>query len=238
VSSQRMSPNDKNRERLKGIALGPAAMAQLDRVMAAEGGEAMTSRILDAALRQFETVGLRHATVLDIARAARLARKTIYRRFANKDALVEAVLLRELARVLGEVESVNGRFATMEDRLVESFVVGLRAARRHPLLNRVLNTEPEALPYLTTAAGTALGIIHAFLIDGLSRCKGDGAEPGFDEVVIAEVLLRFAHSYLLTRHIALKLNNDSQVRAFARQCLAAAGSTDVPVLRPTPRSSH
>jgi hypothetical protein len=125
----------------------------------------------------------------------------------------------------------------MKDRLVESFVVGLRAARRHPLLNRVLVTEPEALPYLTTGAGTALGIIHALLIDGLSRCKGDGAEPGFDEVVIAEVLLRFAHSYLLTRHIALSLDNDSQVRAFARQCLAAVSSTEVPVVRPAPRSS-
>ena len=198
--------------------LRPPAKARLARLLAAGRDDEVTRRILDTALVQFETFGLRRSTMLDIARAARLARKTVYRRFANKDALIEAVLVRELTCVLSDISDATSGLP-WEDRLVEGLVVALRAGRSHPLLNRVLTTEPEALPYLTTLAGEGLGIIHALMVDGMTRAED--AELGFDVEVVTEGLLRFAHSYVLTRNIAIPLHTDSQVRAFARRYIAA-----------------
>jgi AcrR family transcriptional regulator len=196
-------------------------------VAEAENGD-LNTRILDAALVQFETFGVRRATMQDVAHRARLARKTLYRRFANKDALVEAVILRELARGLAEIEVATAGLATVGERLVEGFVVALRAARRHPLLNRLLTSEPDALPYLTTEAGSALGVIHGFLVNGIRSAHDPGSDPAFDVEIVAEGLLRFAHSYMLTRRIALPLNDDKQVRAFAWRYLTAVSGLSLP----------
>src|SRR5215469_7168425 len=86
---------------------------------AAEGNP---QRILDAALKQFELFGIRRSTVEDITRRSGLARVTLYRNFANKDAIVEAVLLRELERFLSELAAEAGGYAEAEDKLVEGFV--------------------------------------------------------------------------------------------------------------------
>src|SRR4051812_50116320 len=56
-------------------------------------------RIVSGALAQFEESGIRRTTMEDVARRAGVARVTVYRRFANKDRLVEAVVLREARRV-------------------------------------------------------------------------------------------------------------------------------------------
>ncbi|WP_346928025.1 TetR/AcrR family transcriptional regulator [uncultured Arthrobacter sp.] len=83
-----------------------------------------------------------------------MSRVTIYRRFAGKDALVRAVLLRELRRFFAAIdEAVSGIEAT-EDRLVHGFAFALQFLHEHALLNRFLRTEPELLlPYLTVDAG-------------------------------------------------------------------------------------
>ena len=73
-----------------------------------EDADAVTERILDAALGQFEDFGLRRSTMEDIARRCGLSRITIYRRFPKKENLIEAVVLRELRNFLGDLASVGG----------------------------------------------------------------------------------------------------------------------------------
>ena len=51
--------------------------------------------ILDAAYELFCRQGIQRTTMDDVARRARLSRITVYRRMVSKEALVEAVLLRD-----------------------------------------------------------------------------------------------------------------------------------------------
>ena len=51
----------------------------------------MSDALLDAARDVFEEYGARRANVDDIARAAGISRSTLYRRFANQEALLEVM---------------------------------------------------------------------------------------------------------------------------------------------------
>ena len=73
----------------------------------ADRAVAATDRILDAAGRCFEAHGVAGTSIGDIARMAQCSRPTVYRYFADRDALRVAFVHREArrvgARVLAEV---------------------------------------------------------------------------------------------------------------------------------------
>jgi AcrR family transcriptional regulator len=200
----------------------PAAIQTtlLDRALAASGDapDATTERILDAALAEFVEFGLRRTTVEDVARRAQVGRMTIYRRFARKEALVEAVMLRELARFLDELDAAVMRGATVEERLAEGFVFGIRGARKHPLFKRLLETEPEAfLPYVTRDGGPLVAAATDFVAANIL-----GADPSADDArAAAELLVRLAQSLVLTPQSGLPLDDERDARDFAGQLVGA-----------------
>jgi AcrR family transcriptional regulator len=177
---------------------------------------------VDAALEEFLTYGLRRTNVDVVARRAGVSRATLYRRFDGKDALVQAVLVRECQRFFASIVTATNHLSTVEDRLVEGFVVGVRYARDDPLMNRLLASDPEALlPYLTTGGGAVVAVARDFLVQ---QGEADGELPridGREPAGVAEVFVRLAISFTLTPDSAIPLGTDEQVRAFARSYLAA-----------------
>jgi AcrR family transcriptional regulator len=179
-------------------------------------------QILDAAVTTFENLGIRRATMDVIARAARLGRATVYRRFPQKSDLVKAALLHELRRFLSEVDDRIAAAPTVRERLVEGFVAGVVGVRDHPLLARLLATEPnDVLPYLPIVGGPIIAVARAYLAeqirDGIAA--GELASPDPDGV--AEVMVRIAHSMVLTRDGLLPAADDEPTRAFARTQIEA-----------------
>jgi AcrR family transcriptional regulator len=153
----------------------------------------------------------------DVARQGRVARTTIYRRFAGKEQLVQAVILRECRTFLTAITEAIEELPTPEDALVEGFVVGLRKARGHPLLVRVLAGEPETfLPQLSMNGGAVILAARDILAERLRRARPDTGE---DFTAPAEILVRVALSLLLVPGGGLALEDDEQVRAFARDHL-------------------
>lgn len=67
------------------------------------GADPATQAILDAAVVEFERHGFRRVALDDVARRARISRTTIYRRFANRDELVAAVIDRENAVLFADI---------------------------------------------------------------------------------------------------------------------------------------
>jgi AcrR family transcriptional regulator len=109
------------------------------------------TRILDAAFRAVATFGLSRFTMDDVARLAGLSRQTVYRYFDSKDALVVALVYREEERFLDGARAAYAAHDRLEDAMREATLFCLRTAREHPLLDRLLASEPEVLlPYLTT----------------------------------------------------------------------------------------
>jgi len=182
------------------------------------GGTA--ERILDAALHQFELIGIDRTTVDDISRRARLARVTLYRHFPGKDDIIEAVLLRELGNFLIDLESAARRHEAIDDRLVEGFVFTLNAARSHRLLGRLLATEPESiLPFLTTEGDSFLRAASEFLAAQLALVLPGDARTHEELLEVAEVTTRIILSMVLTPPQFIALDDDSAARGFARRYL-------------------
>jgi AcrR family transcriptional regulator len=109
------------------------------------------ARILDAAFDRVTDIGLARTTVEDVARAAGLSRATVYRYFPSKEHLITAMVLREEERFLDGIRDAFARDPGLEAAIADGILFCLRFAREHPLLDRLLETDPETLlPYLTT----------------------------------------------------------------------------------------
>jgi AcrR family transcriptional regulator len=191
--------------------------------MATAESDPTAERILAGALALLEDFGLRRMTVEDVARRARMSRVTIYRRFAGKDALVRAVLLRELRRFFAAIDECVSDIETTDGRLVEGFAFALQFLHGHKLLNRFLRTEPDLLlPYLTVDAGPVLDAARQFLAERLEQEIEEGRLAPLDVEVTGELLARLVLSFFLTSHSVVPLATPDEARRFARAYLAPA----------------
>jgi AcrR family transcriptional regulator len=173
----------------------------------------LRERILAAALEQFQLVGLRRTTVGDVARRAGVGRVTVYRRVGDKRELVVAAIQSEVSRLIAAVRAAIAPLESVEDRLVEAFVVGLQTVRSHPLLRRLLETEPDdLLPYLTLDFGPILAVARTFMARDLG--------PVRDPELVGELLARLSQSLVLTPEGRVPLDDDRRLRTFARTYLA------------------
>lgn len=190
----------------------------LDALLPEPQVDEVSVRILDAALAEYLDHGLRRTSVDDVARRAGLGRATLYRRFASRDELIQAVLVRESRRFLTEINDAVQSQPTLADRLVEGFVVGLRNARTQPLLGRLLQSEPEfLLPFLTIHGGPAVAIMRQFMADQYRQSPEYRKATGVDPDEFAEILVRLSLSLVLTPDTCLPLETDDDVRATARR---------------------
>jgi AcrR family transcriptional regulator len=115
--------------------------------------EATRGRILDAAFACADRFGLVRTTMADVAREARLSRQTVYRYFPSKHDLFMALVIREEEVLTEQVRAAIEPHRDLRPAVEAAFRTILRAMRAHPLLDRVMATEPhELLPYLTVEA--------------------------------------------------------------------------------------
>lgn len=101
-----------------------------------------TQSILDAALVEFDRHGIRRVALEDVARRAGVSRTTIYRRFANRDDLVAAVMDRENARLFADIAEELKAARPQSNFYVEAFTSAILRTRRHRVLNRIIVDEP------------------------------------------------------------------------------------------------
>ena len=74
--------------------------------------------ILDAAMRLFAQYGYKRTSIDDIARAAEIAKGTVYLSFTSKEEVFRALCVQLIERVEAEAERANRLDAPIEERLV------------------------------------------------------------------------------------------------------------------------
>ena len=154
------------------------------------------ARILDAAFRSVSVYGLSRFTMDDVARAADVSRQTVYRYFPSRDDLVLALVEREEEAFLDGTRAAFSSHPRLEDAMEQALLFSLRAAREHPLLDRLLAAEPEALlPYLTIRGGPLLARARAVLQE-LLRGRTDVRPELLHRAV--DLAVRAVVSYTLT----------------------------------------
>ncbi|NKS85664.1 TetR family transcriptional regulator [Rhodococcus hoagii] len=173
--------------------------------------------MLDAARAEFERYGIRRTNMDDIARRAGISRSTLYRRFPNKDALVETLLLRETARFFGELDRVAEN-RDPHGAVIECFARGVRMAQEIPLIARILESEPEMILGLSTRTdGAPIAQAAAQVAVALRR---SGVTMSDDDLrAVSEILIRIAVSLMLNPQGQLDLSDQVAVRHYAERYL-------------------
>jgi hypothetical protein len=125
---------------------------------------------------------------------------------------VVGVIQLEVSRLMESVREAIAPLQSAEDRLVEAFVVGVGTVRSDPLLQRLIQTEPEdLLPYLTLDFAPILALARTFV--------SSEVVPGRDADLAGEVLARLAQSLVLTPGEG-PLDSERGLREFARHYVA------------------
>jgi AcrR family transcriptional regulator len=169
-------------------------------------------RILDAALAEGALAGVDRLTVEDVVRRSGLGRMTVYRRFAKRDDLVRALVLRETERFLDAVAAGIERAPDRRAGVAEGFVAAVAFVREHPLLSRVpvaapgsvLELDPEVL---AMGRGFIAAAIHG---------EARGA-PSRAERWVADALARLFLTYIAIPPDDPDPASDAQLRRFATE---------------------
>lgn len=125
-------------------------------------------RILEAAVEAASVHGVARLSMSDVARTAGLSRPTLYRYFASRDELFAAALLSETQALVAQVVAELADVHDPRDAIERGILAALRLTREHPLLDRIVRTEPEVLVPVLVA-------------------EGDPGVPGFPALVRAAV---------------------------------------------------
>lgn len=130
--------------------------------------DATLARLLDAARSCVAQVGVGKTTLDDVARAAGVSRATLYRHLPGKQALLLALLHREVERLAATIELRIGEPETLSEAITGLLVITADELARHDAAQFVLTHESDlVLPFLifdgadgVLAAATAIAAPH------------------------------------------------------------------------------
>jgi AcrR family transcriptional regulator len=154
--------------------------------------------LLDAAYDVAVAGDWQSARMLDVARSAGVSRQTLYNEFGSKDALGEALAMREAQRFLDGTESfleeVHPEGPGEAARAATEWTI--REASNNPLLKAVLTDDTsELLPFLTTRSDAILSAARG-QIENYWRAHWPEI-PAEDVALAAETVPRLTLSYLV-----------------------------------------
>jgi AcrR family transcriptional regulator len=133
------------------------------------------TRIADAAERLFRTLGYQKTAVADIARECGMSPANVYRFFASKSAINEAITERLLGGLMAEVEAIAAGEGSAEARLRQS----IRTLHERDI---ALFFQEKRLHDMVTAAMTEhWGVIERFIesiLGGWTRLIAEGMARG------------------------------------------------------------
>lgn len=157
----------------------------------------IAERLLDAAVEAATIHGITRLSMSDVATRAGVSRPTLYKRFSSKDELVAAAVLREANAMIDAVLAAAEPFEDPADALEAAVLVSLRLTRDHPLLDRIVRTEPETLvPLLVADPSPVLAFGRAAAERVIATKAPELSEVGTRR--LADALLRLLISYALT----------------------------------------
>jgi AcrR family transcriptional regulator len=162
-------------------------------------------------------VGVRRTTLTDVARRAGVSRMTLYRLVPDVETLLLAVMTRDFASLLSEIETSVARKRSGRSRLVALSVEMARRLPEEPLFRRVLDVDPElVLPYLTVRLGStqrlALGRIRRMITEG----HADRSIRRGDPDVMATAVLMAALPWTVSARLFDEVGGEAALNELAR----------------------
>lgn len=194
------------------------------------------ARLVEAAAECYAKLGIRATNMADIAAHGNIARRTLYRYFANREAMLDAVVRREVEQFWESFHATQKRFDDLGVYLVEALVFTLRHApttRSHrflfnedvlPLVNKM---------YIDNRQFTLdrVAVLRTIYERHLQR---GGIRRKLDLIMLCEWFNRLAVSYLAAPSPFYR--SEKELRAlFRAMLLPAIASDSAPVPSAQPR---
>jgi len=177
-------------------------------------------RILDAAERCMARYGLR-VSMRDVAAEAGLSRGSVYRYFADRDALVAAVLERTADRFVGAAAAEVDTRTLLADQVGEAAVFIRRHLGDEGLTLRLPGERDSLLAAVMTAgSGSLVDRWGEFWLPRLADAAARGeVRPDLDHRRAADWIVRLMLSFALLPSAVVDLDDPADVRAFVRDHL-------------------
>lgn len=158
----------------------------------------LKERILDAAYDRVTADGWDRLKMAHIATAAGVSRQTVYTEYGNKEAVGQALVMREVDRFLVGVErELREHPSDMAAALTAAVAYTLRAAAGNPLLASVLTSprrgDDALLAHLTTRPEPLLATATTVLAAHLQQAWPQVGAASRDLAVEALVRLTVSH---------------------------------------------
>ncbi|MGH0029217.1 MAG: TetR/AcrR family transcriptional regulator [Myxococcota bacterium] len=171
-------------------------------------------RLLDAAVACIQRYGFEKTGISDVAGEAGVTRRTVYRYFADRDALLSAALVRGVSDFTARARALLETYDDPGEMVVEGVLFALVELGRDPLLGRVLASGALLTEDSLPAAHSVLAPTIKPVIDAAGWTPEQAEECG-------EVILRMAVSLLAAPSPG---RSPDQMRGFlARRLLPALG---------------
>lgn len=165
------------------------------------------AKILDGAARCFAAHGPRKTSMNDIAVASGLGRQTVYRRFKNREEIIEAVFQARVDTLLAALLESRQESADLEDQIIDTALGWVQRIKGDPVLRSLVaeSDSHETEIFLIGPKSTLQAVAERIWAPLLERAKREGSlrvQLGFDEAV----------HYVRAIHFLLHVRDDLQER--------------------------
>lgn len=176
----------------------------------------LSQRILDAAEAILRRHGVEKTNVVDVARALGMSHGNIYRHFPSKKALVDAVAVRWLNRLMDPLEAIAADRARPASERLAAWFDALRIAKR-----KKVRDDPELFRVYHRVVETMREVVTEHvgeLLEQLERIIADGVAAGeFPSRLDPKSAARaFMHASAAFHHPALVMLDPQPTEAEAR----------------------
>lgn len=103
--------------------------------------------ILREAQKLFQQFGLRKTTMEDIARAMGKGKSTLYYYYCSKEEIFDAVVMKEMEEVFGNVRLAVEKAVTAEEKLKAFTLTRIKAVQKKVNLYKIVNREMQETVY-------------------------------------------------------------------------------------------
>jgi AcrR family transcriptional regulator len=196
-------------------------MAQAEEIQfnSLDYGDPMIGRILDAAEQCIHRFGIRRSTVGEVARVGKLSRGSIYRYFADKDAVVAGVFKRRQELYLNRTEAALEKEVSLVDKLTHSVVSG-RKDMEEGIFASLAETEPEtvAMMFLDPSfyrRSVSFWPPHIRMAQAAGEISSE-----VDAATATDFIMRLAVSLVMFPNMGLGLKSRRDIRAYLEQVVA------------------
>jgi AcrR family transcriptional regulator len=196
----------------------PARILQEDRAAATR------ARILEVAEALFRSMGYQKTAVADIARELGMSPANVYRFFASKSAINEAITDRLLSGITGELEAIADSPGSAADRLhamlrllhARHLALFFDQKRMHDMVSAAMS---EHWGVIAVFIGRIEAAMARVVADGVARGEFAPRDPAITARLLKQATLCWTHPALISEALAKRVQDEAQLAEELEQML-------------------